>query len=134
MDSLSAWNIFNADFSFTQYNDSISCTNVSTNYESVVWDFGDGYFSFDENSVHTYTAPGNYTITLSALTNDGCLLDSIFSIVTVGSTTAVEEDNSATKKLIKITDVLGREVVPNSNQTLFYLFNDGTTEKKIVIE
>ena len=134
LDSLSVWNIFNADFSFTQYNDSISCTNLSTNYESVVWDFGDGYFSFDENAVHTYNAAGNYTITLSALTNDGCLLDSIFSIVTVVSTTTVEEDNSATKKLIKIIDILGREVVPNSNQTLFYQFNDGTTEKKIVVE
>ena len=134
LDSLSAWNIFNADFSFTQYNDSISCTNLSTNYESVVWDFGDGYFSFNENAVHTYTAPGNYTITLSALTNDGCLLDSIFSIVTVVSTTTTEVDNIATKKLINITDVLGREVVPNFNQTLFYQFNDGTTEKKIVVE
>ena len=134
LDSLSAWNIFNADFSFTQYNDSISCTNLSTNSDSVVWNFGDGYFSFDENAVHTYNAPGNYTITLSALTNDGCLLDSIFSIVTVVSTTTVEEDNSATKKLIKITDVFGREVVPNFNQTLFYQFNDGTTEKKIVVE
>ena len=99
-----------------------------------VWDFGDGYFSFDENAVHTYNAPGNYTITLSALTNDGCLLDSIYSIVNVVSTTTFEEDNSATKKLIKITDVLGREVVFNSNQTLFYQFNDGTTEKKIVVE
>ena len=134
LDSLPAWNIFNANFSFTQYNDSISCTNLSTNYESVVWDFGDGYFSFDENAVHKYNSPGNYTITLSALTNDGCLLDSIFSIVTVVSTTTAEEDNSATKKLIKITDVFGREVVPNSNQTLFYQFNDGTTEKKIVGE
>ena len=134
MDSLPAWNIFNDNFSFTQYNDSISCTNLSTNYESVVWDFGDGYFSFDENAVHTYNSSGNYTNTLSALTNDGCLLDSIFSIVTVVSTTTAEEDNSATKKLIKITDVFGREVVPNFNQTLFYQFNDGTTEKKIVVE
>ena len=134
LDSLSAWNIFNADFSFTQYNDSISCTNLSTKSDSVVWNFGDGYFSFDENAVHTYNAPGNYTITLSALTNDGCLLDSIFSIVTVVSTTTTEEDNSATKKLIKITDVLGREVAPNFNQTLFYQFNDGTTIKKIIVE
>lgn len=38
------------------------------------------------------------------------------------------------KELVKILDLLGREVVPNFNQTLFYQFNDGTTEKKIVIE
>lgn len=134
MDSLFTCNIFNADFSFNKYNDSISCINLSTNYESVVWDFGDGYFSFEENAIHTYTASGNYTITLSALTNDGCLLDSIFSILTIVSTSTVEEDNIETKKLIKITDILGREVIPNFNQTLFYQFNDGTTETKKVVE
>ena len=73
-------------------------------------------------------------MTLTSLTNDGCLLDSIFSIVTVASTIAVEEDNRVKKKLIIITDVIGREIVPNSNQTLFYRFNDGTTEKKIVVD
>jgi PKD repeat protein len=33
------------------------------------WDFGDGTVSFEENPVHTYTVPGNYTVTVK-LSND----------------------------------------------------------------
>jgi Zn-dependent metalloprotease len=37
-------------------------------------------------------------------------------------------------KLIKITDVLGRRVNQKSNESLFYHFDDGTVERKIVID
>ena len=37
------------------------------------------------------------------------------------------------RKLLKITDVLGREVQGNSNQTLFYLFDNGTVERRVTI-
>jgi choice-of-anchor B domain-containing protein len=37
------------------------------------------------------------------------------------------------RKLLKITDVLGREVQGNSNQTLFYLFDDGTVERRVTV-
>lgn len=36
--------------------------------------------------------------------------------------------------LIKIVDVLGRECEPLKNTPLFYLYDDGTTDKKIIIE
>ena len=41
-----------------------------------------------------------------------------------------------TSKLIKITDVLGREKKQKNktNQPLFYIYDDGTVEKKIVLE
>ena len=38
------------------------------------------------------------------------------------------------KNLTKITDVLGREVNEKRNTTLFYIYNDGTIEKKIIVE
>ena len=38
------------------------------------------------------------------------------------------------KNLTKITDVLGREVNEKRNTTLFYIYNDGTVEKKIIVE
>ena len=31
-----------------------------------VWDFGDGEFSYEQNPTHTYTAIGNYTVTMTA--------------------------------------------------------------------
>ncbi len=39
-----------------------------------------------------------------------------------------------TKKLIKITDMLGRKTTQKKGVPLFYLYNDGTVEKKIIIK
>jgi hypothetical protein len=38
------------------------------------------------------------------------------------------------KEIIKITDILGRETKEKKNTPLFYIFDDGTVEKKIIIE
>ena len=38
------------------------------------------------------------------------------------------------KKLLKIIDIFGREVNDKQNITLFYIYNDGTVEKKLIIE
>ena len=38
------------------------------------------------------------------------------------------------RNLIKIIDVLGRNTDPKSNAPLFYIYDDGTVEKRIVIE
>jgi hypothetical protein len=42
--------------------------------------------------------------------------------------------NYQKRKLIKIIDVLGRNTDPKSNAPLFYIYDDGTVEKRIVIE
>lgn len=39
--------------------------NISDNYESVEWDFGDGTYSTNSNVTHLYTVPGIYTVTLT---------------------------------------------------------------------
>ncbi len=38
---------------------------------------------------------------------------------------------NAGKKLVAITDLLGRPAKENKNQLLFYIYDDGTVEKKI---
>jgi len=48
------------------------------------------------------------------------------------NTTSISEINT-NKKLLNIIDVLGRET-KQTNQPLFYLYDDGTVEKRIVIE
>jgi hypothetical protein len=133
LDSLAVWNIFNADFSFIQNNDSINFTNQSSNYESVLWDFGDGAFSFDENASHTYTNNGTYTITLSAFSNGGCLVETKEVTVSVSINTAIKE-NKASHTLLQITDVLGRKSTLLPNVPLFYHYDDGKVEKRVVIE
>ena len=133
LDSLSIWNIFNADFDFQQYNNSISFVNLSSNYESLVWDFGDGVTSFDDNPTHTYNSSGGYTISLTVFTNGGCLLDTFSVNVTVSSTTLINDLNTP-KELLNITDILGKNANQKKHIPLLYHFNDGTIEKKIVIE
>ena len=49
--------------------------------------------------------------------------------------TAINEELPIQKgKILKIVDVLGREVLPTSNTPLFYIYEGGAVEKRIVIE
>ena len=41
---------------------------------------------------------------------------------------------NSNKNLIKIVDVLGRETKPKNNTLLFYMYDDASVEKKIVVE
>jgi len=44
------------------------------------------------------------------------------------------EDYTKQRKLIKVLDVFGRSVTPKPNMTLFYIYSDGTTERKLTIK
>jgi hypothetical protein len=52
------------------------------------------------------------------------------------NSTIIEENNTNTtnKELLKVTDLLGRETKGKKNEVLFYIYEDGTVEKKIIIE
>ena len=49
------------------------------------------------------------------------------------NTTSVSELNSK-RNLLKITDLLAREIKGKKNEPLLYLYDDGTVEKKIILE
>ena len=51
-------------------------------------------------------------------------------------TTSIMEDNgkNGNKQLIKIVDLLGRESKDLKTQPLFYIYDDGTVDKRIIIE
>lgn len=133
LDSLRVWNVFNANFGFQQYNDSISFTNLSSNYESVFWDFGDGITSTDENPTHKFTLNGSYTVILTAFTNAACIQDTQTISITVNINTVIDE-LKAPNQLLYVTDVLGRKTNPTKNVPLMYRYDDGTVKKMIVIE
>jgi hypothetical protein len=42
--------------------------------------------------------------------------------------------NSISKKVIKIVDIFGRETIANPNTPIFYIYDDGTVEKRITID
>jgi PKD repeat protein len=50
----------------------VSCTTIATNVEDYLWDFGDGNTSTEGATVeHTYTDPGEFTITLTVTGKGG---------------------------------------------------------------
>ena len=98
-----------------------------------MWDFGDGITSTDENPLHIYDNSGNYTVSLTAYTNSNCSQDTITHSITINIPTNINsvEEN---KNLLKITDILGRKTSFKKNTILFYLFDNGEVEQKIVTE
>ena len=77
---------------------------------------------------------GMFSLAVIETNVDGCLGEEISILVTViGAPAAIEEVNN-TKKLNKITDILGQETPYRKNTNLFYIYDDGTVEKRIIIE
>ncbi|MEJ6749254.1 MAG: hypothetical protein QNK60_04930, partial [Flavobacteriales bacterium] len=56
----------------------------------------------------------------------------INNIAYCSTTSLIELTNK--KQLIKIIDILGRESKDLKRQPLFYIYDDGTVEKKIIME
>jgi hypothetical protein len=63
---------------------------------------------------------------------NSCIGDPINLLVNI-ILSSIEEVNN-TKKLNRITDVLGKKIEGNNNALLFYIYDDGTVEKRITIE
>ena len=100
------------------------------------WSFGDNTANeFIQNPYHTYPQwpPTVYQVYLIVMDDNGCS-DTASTIVTLGHPLTSIEEQTRNKELLKITDLLGRETKGTNNQTLFYIYDDGTVEKRIVIE
>ena len=52
----------------------------------------------------------------------------------INSSTEIIENTIERRKILKVIDLLGREAVELINRPLFYIYNDGTVEKKIILE
>ena len=59
--------------------------------------------------------------------------DTSFIGINVSSSTSIDEFTSR-KELLKVTDLLGREIKAKRNYLLLYIYDDGTVEKKIILE
>jgi hypothetical protein len=76
-------------------------------------------------------SPGLYTVTVTDA--NGCvILDS--TSVNAYSATGVINIKDISKTLIKVIDMLGQETPYKRNTPLFYIYDDGTVEKKIILE
>ena len=115
LDSMGYVDILVMDLSIDS--NSYSIQNISISYSDSIF-VGGAYQSTE----------GTYTDTF--LNQNGC-----DSIVTTNLTIIISyiSEYNTDKKLLKIVDVLGREAKFKRNTTLFYIFDDGTVEKRMVI-
>jgi len=109
-------------------------------------------FPHNANSCGTTNANGDMFMNYMDYTNDACM-----NLFTEGQKTRmisainqyrpelitqqlcdnsvyVENITNIEKEILKIVDILGREVNEIKNTPLFYIYNDGTVEKKIILE
>jgi PKD repeat protein len=70
------------------------------------WNFGDSTFSNQQNPVHTYQAPGFYTVSLSITTWSGCQSTAVF-IVYVGPSSPWGNPGVCQALFIPVPDSLG---------------------------
>ena len=91
---------------------------------SYTWNTGD--------TVQTITPSSNGIYSCDVKDKAGCTINIVFTVTNVPTSILdISEDKS---NLLKITDMLGQETPCRRNTPLFYIYDDGTVEKRIVIE
>lgn len=79
--------------------------NTSCNGDSYFWNFGDGQTSTLENPSHTYSTPGNYTVTLT--TTNNCGTDVFSDVIQVVSDPVAQVQLSTNSTTVCLGDVVG---------------------------
>ena len=114
----------------------ISNTNDAFGTHLITSPYGDSVWQ--QYSIVFNTQNAEEFITVKVGVNDtidyAVLIDNfVLEETTEPLTTGVNELNSKNRKLLKIVDVLGKES-KSKNGLLFYIYSDGTVEKKLIIE
>jgi hypothetical protein len=118
---------------FTSTN-AAGCTEINSLNLTIIYSIS----SYDTLSVNTsivwngmsLNVSGDYLITL--INSLGC--DSIVNLNLTVTTTGIPDIANSKSKLVKITNKLGQQTLYKRNTPLFYIYDDGKVEKKIIIE
>ncbi len=129
--------------------DTTPCYNIPNNFIKVGISNNDNNFgthiittplgdvNWTEYSIifNTQNAEENLTIEtgIGDTTNLVVYIDN-FVLVETTEPVSVKELNSNNKQLLKIVDILGKESSPSKKGLLFYIYSDGTVEKKLIIK
>ena len=110
--------------------DSIIYTNIIVNFNTFSYDTLSVNNSITWNKIYIDKS-GDYS---AVLTNSlGC--DSIINLnLTISDKTMITNPNNRRSKIIKTIDLLGQEMPIRKNTPMFYIYDDGSVEKKIIIE
>lgn len=116
-------------FSYEKHIKTVSFQNASSDYESLLWDFGDGTTSSQENPVHEFQDFESYSITLSAFNGD--LVDNRIVIIDLISKF---QKRWTVNSAIQTTTTFGQVnstllTDQQSNQLLTYLLSAAVSSK-----
>ena len=132
-----------------------SCGNDNVNDTPIQEEenYGCPAFPHNANSCGTTNVDGDMFMNYMDYTNDACMnmftqgqktrmiaainqsrQNLLNHTLCDNGTSAIDEINSSERTLIKIMDVLRRETPYKKNTPLFYLYDDGTVEKRIIID
>ena len=124
-------------FTFPGCLDSSAC-----NFDSTA-NFSDGSCLFSTFSYDTVSIEGSYLWNGTILTTSGDYsFQSLNSVgcdstaylnLTVTNSTSINETVQRPKKVVKIVDALGRDINPMRNTILFFIYDDGSVEKKVIL-
>lgn len=97
---------------------SITLTNPNIVVEPISFTFAP--FTFTESGCY------GYEVIVDCSNSNGIILSSTYYVNTVSI-----EELSLSRNIVKVTDILGRESLPEPNKLLIYHYSDGSTEKII---
>ena len=114
----------------SNFEDQFGTHLITTNYGDTIWQEYSWVFETQNAEEYiTVTVGVNDTIDYDILIDDFVLVET-----TEPLTTGINELSGMNKELLKIVDILGKESKPQQKGLLFYIYRDGTVEKRLVIE
>jgi gliding motility-associated-like protein len=116
---------FSPSASLLCVNQNVSFTNTSTNIVNTVWNFGDGTSSNLFSPVHSYTAAGTYTVTLTGTSSlYGCITSSTL-VINVGNSpvTQISSDVNSGCNPLKVNF----SNISTNTSSYSWNFGDGNT-------
>ena len=106
---------------------------ISNGYFTGIGNFGYWWCATEEDSIYSLGRSLTYSSgavgLLTSIKKNGLSVRCLKN-----STSSINEIKPIFKTLLRITDIMGRETIKKNNEVLFYLYSDGSVEKKMISE
>jgi len=114
----------------SNYEDSLGRHLITTNYGDTEWQ--EYTYVFETQNAEAYIT---VTVGVNGMIDYSVFIDHFVLTETEEAlTVGINESPQAEKKLLKIVGILGKESEAQQKGLLFYIYTDGTVEKKLIIE
>ena len=114
----------------SNYEDSLGRHLITSNYGDTEWQ--EYTYVFETQNAEEYIT---VTVGVNGMIDYSVFIDNFVLTETEEPlSVGIDEISQQEKTLLKIVDILGKESNPNATGLLFYIYSDGTVEKKIIIE